>query len=111
MRQGWIESALDGTGWTYAEVMEGVEKGFFHLFENERAAMVCEFIVSPRHEVFHCWAAGGDMAGFCALIPVAEDFARKSGCDMAGGTGRKGWVRAMEKLGYKAATPAVEKEL
>jgi len=111
----WIESALKGSGWTFNEVMEGVERGDFFVFSNDQAAIVCEYIISPRHKVFHCWAAGGDknasLEPLEALVHQAEAFAILNGCDSAGGTGRKGWVRAMRNLGYTEATPAVEKEL
>ncbi len=111
MMREWIEAALDGSGWSFDAVMDGVQAGDFYLFENDRAVLVCEVIASPRHRVFHCWAAGGDMEGVEALVPEAEAFGIRLNCDSAGATGRAGWVRALAKLGYSQAVTAVEKEL
>ena len=91
--------------------MHGVRDGYFFLFECETATAVGEFIISPRHKVLHIFVAGGDMAGFRSLVPIAKRFAIDQGCDSVGGTGRKGWIRAMRDLGFVAAAPAVEMEL
>lgn len=107
----WITEALDGSGWTFDEVMSGVAKGDFHLFRHPEAVMVTEFIVSPRHKVLHVWAAGGSLAGIDALVPVVEAFGKAHKCDAGGATGRKGWLRYLKKFGYSAAVGAVEKEL
>lgn len=111
MRRKWIEEALEGTGWTFEEVQQGIDRGDFHLFECEGGCLVGEYIVSPRHTVFNVWAGGGSLSAIKTLIPVAEAFAKRNNCDVAGATGRKGWVRIVEKFGYKQSTPAVEKEL
>lgn len=115
MRRKWIEDALEGTGWTYEDTMAGVERGDFHLFEVEGGCMIGEFVVSPRSTAFHIWAAGGDtnaggLSAIAALIPIAEAFAVRHGCNLAGATGER-WVRFLGKFGYKQSTPAVEKEL
>lgn len=115
MRRKWIEDALEGTGWTYEDTIAGVDKGDFHLFEAEGGCMIGEFVVSPRSTAFHIWAAGGDknaggLSAIAALIPIAEAFAVRHGCTLAGATGER-WVRFLEKFGYKQSTPAVEKEL
>lgn len=109
--QELIGTAIDDTGWTWSEIVSGIAAGQFHIFQNETAALIGEFIVSPRHKVMHIWLGGGDMAGVEALIPEAEAFGREHGCDAGGCTGRKGWARALRKHGYRPAMPAVEKEL
>lgn len=119
MNVDWLASALEGTGWTVEQVLDGVEKGDFHLFQNDKALAVMEFIVSPRHKVAHVWAAGGDknkggLQAYRKLVPIMEEFGRSSGCGIAGGTfgeGRQGWVRAMRDMGYSVSEMAVEKEL
>lgn len=109
VRRARIESS--GVGWTYDEIMQGVREGYFFLFECDTATAVGEFIISPRHKVLHIFATGGDMAGFRSLVPMARQFAISNGCGSVGGTGRKGWIRAMRSLGFVAAAPAVEMEL
>lgn len=116
MKLEWLEDALDGSGWTAQEVLDGVQRGDFFLFSNEAALAVVEFIVSPRHKVAHVWAAGGEknsgaLEAYRKLVPIMEEFGIRNGCDIGGGTGRKGWLRAMQDMGYSPSTPAVEKEL
>lgn len=109
--QVWLKDALEGSGWSWSEILEGVRHGDFFIFENDTAALLGEFIISPRHKVMHIWGAGGDMAGVKSLIPMAEQFGISRGCDIGGATGRKGWLRALQDQGYSPANPAVEKEL
>lgn len=106
-----LERALEGSGWTVEQVLDGVERGDFHLFQNAGAVAVVEFITSPRHKVGHVWAAGGEMKAYLKLVPIMEAFSISNGCDIAGGTGRRGWARAMKSMGYSASPAAIEKEL
>lgn len=109
--RGWIDSALEGSGWSYEEIMEGVHKGDFHLFVHDEGCMVGEFITSPRHKVMHIFAAGGSLAAIHDLLPTVEAFGRLHNCDVGGATGRKGWARFLKQYGYEPADSAVTKEL
>lgn len=111
MIRDWIEAALSGSGWSYEDIMAGVERGDFHLFEHLDGCMVAEFIISPRHKVMHVFAAGGSLDAIRALLPQVEAFGRRHGCDSGGATGRRGWTRFLAQYGYRPAQPAVEKEL
>lgn len=111
MIRDWIEAALSGSGWSYEDIMAGVERGDFHLFEHPEGCMVAEFIISPRHKVMHVFAAGGSLDAIRALLPQVEAFGRRHGCDSGGATGRRGWTRFLAQYGYRPAQPAVEKEL
>lgn len=109
--RGWIEAALEGSGWTADEIFAGVRQAHFHLFEHPDGCMVGEFIVSPRHKVMHVFVAGGSLQAITALLPEVEAFGRQNGCDTGGATGRKGWVRFLSRYGYEPAPCAVSKEL
>lgn len=109
--EGWIASALVGSGWTAAQVIEGIARGHFHLFLHDEGCMVAEFIISPRHKVLHVWAAGGTLRAMAELGPQIEAFGRDHGCDYTAASGRKGWVRYARQFGYRRAEPAIEKEL
>ena len=108
---GWIASALVGSGWTAAQVIEGIALGHFHLFLHDEGCMVGEFITSPRHKVMHIFAAGGSLKAMAELGPTIEAFGRLNGCDYSAATGRRGWVRYARRFGYRRADPAIEKEL
>lgn len=106
----WIDAALEGSGWTFEEVREGVAKGDFHLFLHDEGCMVGEFIVSPRAIGFNIFAAGGSLRAMRELIPLAETYARSRGATFAGCVGRKGWLRFLQPYGY-APEISVQKEL
>lgn len=104
----WIESAE--TGLTFEQIMAGVERGDFHLFEHPEGVMVSEFIVSPRMKALHVFCAAGSLKAVKALLPVIEEFGRRMGCDTGGATGAR-WVGFLQRHGYRQAEPAMEKEL
>lgn len=108
---GWIASALDGSGWSPGEILEGVADGRFLLFMHDEGCMVGEFIESPRHKALHIFAAGGTLKAMSDLGPTVEAFGRLHNCDMTCATGRKGWLRYARKHGYQPAAPVIWKEL
>lgn len=101
---------MRGSGWDVSEIMEGVQRGDFHLFMHDEGCMVGEFITSPRAVGFNIFAAGGSLKAMSDLIPLAEDYARSRGATFAGCVGRKGWVRFLQPYGY-APEISVQKEL
>jgi hypothetical protein len=109
--EGWIASALEGSGWSVSEILEGVARGDFFLFLHPEGCMVAEFIQSPRMKAMHVFAAGGTMEAVRALLPQVEAFGRENGCDRGGATGRKGWARVLRQYGYEPALGSVGKEL
>lgn len=106
----WIEAALAGCKLTPDEVADGLRDGLYVLFSDADAALVAEFVFSPRSKALHVFAGGGSLEGIERLIPIAEEFARHAGCDSAGASGRKGWLRWLKKYGY-APGGALVKEL
>lgn len=109
--QAWVEAALEGSGWTWDDLVKGFDRGDFLLWEHPEGCMVSEFITSPRHKVMHVFAAGGSLKAIDELLPVVEAFGKAMGCDSGGATGRKGWARYLKKYGYRPADAAVQKEL
>jgi len=101
---------MKGSGWDVSEIMEGVQRGDFHLFMHEEGCMVGEFIESPRHKVIHIFAAGGTLKAMSELGPTVEAFGRLHNCDYAAATGRKGWERYARRHGYVPAR-GIEKGL
>lgn len=98
-------------GNTIEEIYEGLEKGWFHLWRGENAAIVSEFVVSPRHKALNAWLIAGDGAEIERMRPHIEAWAKSQGCDEIGGNGRKGWIRRLKSAGYRPVADAVVKEL
>lgn len=116
MLRRWIEAALEGHDLTADEVEEGILRGDFFLFEVEGGCAIAEFVVSPRMKAIHVFAAGGNkndggLAAVRKAIPQIEAFGKRHGCTTGGGTGRRGWVRALKDLGYTESETSVEKVL
>lgn len=105
-----IGTAIDGCDQSWEQIEAGIAAGHFHLFRNETAALIGEFVVSPRAIGFNVFLGGGDLAGVEELIPEAEAFARSHRADFAGAVGRKGWERVLRRHGY-APEISVQKEL
>lgn len=105
-----IGTALDTCDQSWDQIVSGIAAGHFHLFRNETAALIGEFVVSPRAMGFNVFLGGGDLEGVEALIPEAEAYARSKGADFAGAVGRRGWERVLRRHGY-APEISVQKEL
>jgi hypothetical protein len=111
--RGWIEAALPFAGGTHTigDVREAVEAGRALLLAGKSSAMVCEVQAYPRSKSFHIWLAGGDLDELRSAQPQLEDFARRLGCSRISIAGRRGWVRAIEDLGYEEKFTTIVKEI
>ena len=104
----WIGAAIKGAGLPLERVAEGVERGEFRLWAHPQGVIVTEFVVSPRSLGLNMFAGGGSAVAMWALLPTIEAFAKASGCDSIGVTGRKGWRRALKAFGYAPADTIIK---
>lgn len=111
--RGWIEAALEHTGGTHTidDVREAIEARQAFVLAGKRSALVCEVQTFPRLQSFHVWLAGGDLAELRSSQPQLEDYARRLGCSRISIAGRRGWVRAIEDLGYREKYTTIVKEI
>ena len=109
----WIEAALEYAGGTHMieDVREAVETGRALLLAGRQSAMVCEVQIYPQFKSFHVWLAGGDLAEIRSSQPQLEEYARHLGCARISIAGRRGWVRAINDLGYQEKFTTVVKEI
>ena len=109
----WIEAALkySGGSHTIEDVRDAVEAGRALLLAGRQSAMVCEVQTYPQLKSFHVWLAGGDLAEIRSSQPKLEDYARRLGCRRISIAGRRGWVRAIEDLGYREKFTTIIKEI
>jgi hypothetical protein len=111
--RGWVEDALVYAGGTHTieDVREAIEAGRALLLAGRKSAMVCEVQTYPQLRSFHIWLAGGDLAEIRSSQPQLEEYARRLGCSRISIAGRRGWVRAIDDLGYREKFTTVVKEI
>ena len=109
----WIEAALSYSDHTHTfdDIAAGILSGRFRLWEKPRGCAVTEFIVYPRKKVCNVFLAGGDMQVIKDLQEPCSEFARMNGCSELVLTGRKGWVRALEKNGWVESHVSMKRAL
>ena len=104
-RRDLIEAALeyaDGTH-TYDDVVEMVMSGRLFWKPLPNSFMIFEIVTFPRQRHFHGFLAGGDLQEIRASQPELEELARLAGCSIITLSGRRGWVRALQDLGWEEA--------
>lgn len=72
-----------------------------HFFSWETSFTIMEIIDYPRFKVYHCFLAGGDLAGVVRSIGPMSDVARALGCQYLSMAGRSGWQKVLRDEGWK----------
>ena len=73
--------------------------------------IITEILNFPQNRAVNFWLVAGRLADVVALEPEIIRWARTQGCSRAIGIGRKGWLPALERIGYRAKGIAFEKGL
>lgn len=83
----------------------------FH--DGDNACAITAITVSGVNRICYVIALGGTLAGWRALLPVIEAFARDSGCQVVQGTCRPGTVapHSADGQGYRVIATVFEKVL
>lgn len=100
----FLEPALEYTNGThdYVHVVDAVLRGQFHLWPAENSALVTEIHEFPKERHLHIFIAGGDLEEIKALHDRVVEFAKAAGCVALTLTGRPGWVKALDDIGFGA---------
>lgn len=101
----WLVEALHHAGDTHSleDVWYAIATGDALLWVTPRAAVVTQVVVFPRKRVFDVWLAGSAVGGLgeiLGLLPAAEAWARGRGISEVIMTGRAGWKRVLQPLGF-----------
>lgn len=98
-----IESAMEyqeGTH-TFDDIVSMVLQGRLRVFEYEQSIALTEILEYPQQKHYHVFIAGGNLK---ELMSHHEDLivaAKEAGCVKLTISGRKGWLRVLEPLGWK----------
>ena len=110
----YIEAALEPAPGleTIADVAEMLADGKYKLWPGRNAAAISEICTYTRKKVLNVIHGGGDMDELVNEIePAMCAYAKKQGCDMVMGTGRKGRARVLEAKGYRFGFVTLVKDL
>jgi hypothetical protein len=107
----WIQSALEGSHVTIADVAQAIAAQKAQLWPGQNAAMVTEIEHHNGHRFARVWLAGGDLQELLGMALGLEAWARMQGCEWVTIPGRKGWERAAKSLGYEFEAILLKKVL
>jgi len=110
--QKWIESALDKGGNTHSfiDICEGVISGKMQLWSGQKGCAITEIVVYPNKKILHVFLAGGKMEQITDMQESAIEWGKAQGCEGMSLSGRKGWVKVLEKSGWKHTLTTLAKE-
>ena len=111
--RGWIEAALRRSGGThnFDDVARLVLTGQLQFWPLPNSVVLTEIQQFPRLRKLHTFAAGGNMDEILAHESVLEEFARANGCASMTCSGRRGWLRKVQKQGLQPASYTTERIL
>lgn len=98
----YIEPALEYSGGTHEwlDIVRGVHDFRMQLWANDKAAAITEIIDFPQKRVLNVFLAGGDMEHLMDMLDSAKAWGKGEGCSEIIMSGRKGWLRVLDKQGW-----------
>ena len=109
----WIESALEYSGGTHAfeDIENGIKEGIMQLWPAPRGCIVTELVVYPRLKVLNLFIAAGELDQILDMHDDIKAWAKVQGCEAAQISGRIGWKKVLEPLGWKTQHVNFQKEI
>lgn len=97
-----IKKALHYAGdyHSWEDVVDGLEKGIFQIFDNDDGALISQVVQLPKGRYLSAWLAGGRLPGIMKNVRQMENLAREEGCKQLIMTGRLGWDKVLPKYGW-----------
>lgn len=94
--------ALGRCGGTHdwQDIVDGITSTRMQLWSNDDAAAITEIVKYPRKTVLNVFLAGGDMGHLMEMLDSAKEWGKLQGCEAITMSGRKGWLRVLDKHGW-----------
>lgn len=108
-----MQKALRLSGDTHSleDVVEALKTGEMQAFWNDTSIVITEVAHTPKRQFVSIFLSAGDLDGVMALHEKVHDWAIESGYDFARILVRPGFVRLLERKGWKKRQIVMELEL
>jgi hypothetical protein len=108
-----IEAALRYAAETYAyeDVVKAVQTGEMFFWPAQESFLVTEVAQFPRKRTLHIFLAGGKLSEVKSMDESLVAYANFLHCDSISLSGRPGWEKALNDLGYKKIHTTLGKTL
>lgn len=109
----WLRAALEYAGGTHTldDVRAGVASGYMQLWPAPRGCAVTEIVVYPQSKALHIFLAAGELDQLQDMFDSAAAWGRDQGCDRITLSGRVGWKRTLEPLGWGTTAVVMERKI
>jgi len=109
----WIEAALDYCDGTHSwdDIENGIASGMMQLWPAAKGCIVTEIVVYPKKKVINIFLAGGELDQILDMDADVKAWASAHGCTGATMTGRVGWKKPLEPLGWKVLHTQFAKDI
>jgi hypothetical protein len=108
-----LDSALEFAGGThlFEDIVDAVSDGRMHFWPAESSCVVTEVVCYPRARAIHIFLAAGDLAQIKDMDATFQQFGRAFDAKFITLSGRKGWIKALDDVGYKLSHVSMFKEI
>jgi hypothetical protein len=108
-----LERALEFAGGThlFEDIVQAVDEGRMHFWPAEKSCVVTEVVCYPRARAIHIFLAAGDLMEIKDMDETFQEFGRALDAKFITLSGRKGWVKALDDLGYSVSHVSLYKEI
>ena len=109
----WIEAALEYSGGThdFYDIVENIANCRMQLWPADRGCIVTEIVVYPKKKVINIFLAGGELDQILDMDEAVKAWAKEHGCTAATMSGRLGWKKPLEPLGWEFQLASFKKEI
>ena len=109
----WIEDALEYCGGTHKfdDIVEAIYAKRMQLWPGPRGCIVTEIVIYPRKKVLNLFLAGGELDQIVDMNNDITAWAVQNGCSAGTMSGRIGWKKVLEPLGWKQMYTTFQKEV
>lgn len=108
-----LESALEFAGGThlFEDIVQAVNEGRMHFWPAEKSCVVTEVVCYPRARAIHIFLAAGDLMEIKGMDSTFQEFGRALDAKFITLSGRRGWTKALDDIGYKLSHVSMYKEI
>lgn len=99
----YIEAALEYCGGTheFEDIVKSIAESKMQFWPAPKGCMITEIVVYPRKKVLHIFLAAGELDQLKDMNDDMTAWALEQGCTGGSLSGRVGWKKILEPMGWK----------